>query len=175
MTIAVDLGRKANKQTKLHRNDPLAVPFKDVQRFPFHAEFWLPWQPKRKTLKILSKTMVRFQNNLLRMVLGPWMTLFQNSSNYFDLLKNMAAKGVASYSYVNIGKNFKIFLSRTSRPRALIFDDVLLLLANDLAVFLQGSHRLEKYLNILNCLEKSLRIKFALKSTGKNSKALKSP
>ena len=29
----------------------------------------------------------------------------------------------------------------------------------------QGSHRLEKYLNIQNCLEKSLKIKFALKST----------
>ena len=30
---------------------------------------------------------------------------------------------------------------------------------------LQGSHRLEKYLNIQDCLEKSLKIKFALKST----------
>ena len=30
---------------------------------------------------------------------------------------------------------------------------------------LQGFHRLEKYLNILDCLEKSLKIKFALKST----------
>ena len=29
----------------------------------------------------------------------------------------------------------------------------------------QGSHRLEKYLNIQDCLEKSLEIKFALKST----------
>ena len=29
----------------------------------------------------------------------------------------------------------------------------------------QGSHRLEKYLNIQECLEKSLKIKFALKST----------
>ena len=28
-----------------------------------------------------------------------------------------------------------------------------------------GSHRLEKYLNIQDCLEKSLKIKFALKST----------
>ena len=28
-----------------------------------------------------------------------------------------------------------------------------------------GSHRLEKYLNIQECLEKSLKIKFALKST----------
>ena len=26
----------------------------------------------------------------------------------------------------------------------------------------QGSHRLEKYLNIQDCLEKSLKIKFAL-------------
>ena len=30
---------------------------------------------------------------------------------------------------------------------------------------LQGSHRLEKYLNMQDCLEKSLKIKFALKST----------
>ena len=29
----------------------------------------------------------------------------------------------------------------------------------------KGSHRLEKYLNIQDCLEKSLKIKFALKST----------
>ena len=29
----------------------------------------------------------------------------------------------------------------------------------------QGSHRLEKYLNIQDCLEKSFKIKFALKST----------
>ena len=30
---------------------------------------------------------------------------------------------------------------------------------------LQGLHRLEKYLNIQDCLEKSLKIKFALKNT----------
>ena len=39
----------------------------------------------------------------------------------------------------------------------------------------QGLHRLEKYLNIQDCLAKSLKIKFALKSTLKHSKALKSP
>ena len=36
----------------------------------------------------------------------------------------------------------------------------------------QDSHRLEKYLNIQECLEKSLKIKFALKSTGKIVKGL---
>ena len=36
----------------------------------------------------------------------------------------------------------------------------------------QGSHRLEKYLKIQDCLEKSLKIKFALKSTGKTLKGL---
>ena len=36
----------------------------------------------------------------------------------------------------------------------------------------QGSHRLEKYLNLEDILEKSLKIKSSLKSTGKS---LKSP
>ena len=36
----------------------------------------------------------------------------------------------------------------------------------------QGSHRLEKYLNIQDCLEKSLKIKFALKSTWEALKGL---
>ena len=36
----------------------------------------------------------------------------------------------------------------------------------------QGSHRLEKYLNIQDCLEKSLKIKFPLKSTWKTLKGL---
>ena len=39
----------------------------------------------------------------------------------------------------------------------------------------QGSHRLEKYFNLEGFLEKSLKIKSALKSTGKSPKALKSP
>ena len=39
----------------------------------------------------------------------------------------------------------------------------------------QGSHRLEKYLNFEGFLEKSLKIKSALKSTAKSLKALKSP
>ena len=38
----------------------------------------------------------------------------------------------------------------------------------------QGLHILEKYLNIQGCLEKSLKIKFALKSTWKTL-ILKSP
>ena len=36
----------------------------------------------------------------------------------------------------------------------------------------QGLHRLEKYLNLEGFLEKSLKIKFALKSTGKSLKGL---
>ena len=35
--------------------------------------------------------------------------------------------------------------------------------------------RFEKFLNIQDCSEKSLKIKFALKGTWKHSKALKSP
>ena len=37
---------------------------------------------------------------------------------------------------------------------------------------IQGSHRLEKYLNLEDFLEKSLKIKSALKSTGKSLKSL---
>ena len=36
----------------------------------------------------------------------------------------------------------------------------------------QGLHRLEKYLNLEGFLEKSLKIKSALKSTGKSLKSL---
>ena len=36
----------------------------------------------------------------------------------------------------------------------------------------QGSHRLEKYFNLEGFLEKSLKIKYALKSTGKSHKGL---
>ena len=42
-------------------------------------------------------------------------------------------------------------------------------------VFYQGLHRLEKYLNIEGFLEKFLKLISALKSTGNNFKALKSP
>ena len=38
--------------------------------------------------------------------------------------------------------------------------------------YAQGSHRLEKYLNLEGFLEKSLKIKSALKSTGKSLKSL---
>ena len=39
----------------------------------------------------------------------------------------------------------------------------------------QGSHRLEKYLNLEGFLEKSLKVKYSLKSTGNHSNALKRP
>ena len=37
---------------------------------------------------------------------------------------------------------------------------------------MQGFHRLEKFLNIQDCLEKSLKIKFTLKSAWKTLKVL---
>ena len=40
---------------------------------------------------------------------------------------------------------------------------------------IQGWHRLEKYLNLEGFLEKSLKIKYALKVLGNHPKALKSP
>ena len=39
----------------------------------------------------------------------------------------------------------------------------------------QGSHRLEKYFNLEGFLEKSLKNKSALKSTGKSLKSLENP
>ena len=46
---------------------------------------------------------------------------------------------------------------------------------NNAALDQQGLHRHEKYLNIQDCLEKSLKIKLALKVLEKHSKAMKSP
>ena len=40
------------------------------------------------------------------------------------------------------------------------------------SIGIQGSHRLEKYLNLEGFLEKYLKIKSALKSTGKSLKGL---
>ena len=42
----------------------------------------------------------------------------------------------------------------------------------DIVFDTQGYHRLEKYLNLEGFLEKSLKIKSALKSTGKSLKRL---
>ena len=42
-------------------------------------------------------------------------------------------------------------------------------IAEKLLKVMQGSHRAWKYLNIQDCLENSLKIKFALKSTWKNT------
>jgi hypothetical protein len=43
--------------SKIHRNVPFVVTFKIVQIIPFHAELWLPWQAKEKTLNtFFSKT-----------------------------------------------------------------------------------------------------------------------
>ena len=41
-----------------------------------------------------------------------------------------------------------------------------------LNLLFQGSHRLETYLNLEGFLERSLKIKYALKSTGKSLKCL---
>ena len=42
----------------------------------------------------------------------------------------------------------------------------------ELSLLIQGWHRLEKYLNLEGFLEKSLKIKSALKSTGKSLNSL---
>ena len=50
--------------------------------------------------------------------------------------------------------------------------DILFLMQILSASVLQGSPRNEKYLNLEGFLEKSLKIKYALKSTGKSLKRL---
>ena len=45
------------------------------------------------------------------------------------------------------------------------FVHCLMLQQDKYQIMFQGLHRLEKYLNMQDCLEKSLKIKFALKST----------
>ena len=61
---------------------------------------------------------------------------------------------------------FRIF--RKSFPHFYNINEVMALsmdIVKALVFIEQGSHRLEKYLNIQDCLEKSLKIKFPLKST----------
>ena len=45
-------------------------PFSESLKCPLYIEIWLPWQPKGNTLKSCQKLLVRFQNNLVQMVLG---------------------------------------------------------------------------------------------------------
>ena len=53
-----------------------------------------------------------------------------------------------------------------------VFDKMLPVDDNELIRIHQGSHRLEKYLNLEGFLEKSLKIKSVFKSTGKSLKGL---
>ena len=54
--------------------------FRNLQRFEFHVEPWLPWQPKEKTLKILSQT-IRARAFIFGMY-HHLVALYQNTSNY---------------------------------------------------------------------------------------------
>ena len=66
---------------------------------------------------------------------------------------------------LNFVKNFSL-----DKISLVIFSRRILLIEHQ-----QGSHRPEKYLKLEGFLEKSLKIKSALKNNGKHSKALKSP
>ena len=52
------------------------------------------------------------------------------------------------------------------------FSDTLEINNMNISLITQGTHRLEKYLNLEGFLEKSMKIKDALKSTGKSCKCL---
>ena len=78
--------------TKFNRNDPWVSPFKVVQRIQFNSKFWLLWQPKGKLLKICQNYWSDFKIIWYK---GVWVTFYhcnRSRSNYFDWLKNMAAK-----------------------------------------------------------------------------------
>ena len=67
------------------------------------------------------------------------------------------------------------FNPRPSESRGNILDSqytVITKICENLFSRIHGSHRLEKYLNLEGFLEKSLKIKSALKSTGKPPKSL---
>ena len=61
--------------------------------------------------------------------------------------------------YTERNKKLMFFFSYGNLSKIFNFNTV------NLTPTYQGSLRLEKYLNIQNCLEKSLNIKFALKKT----------
>ena len=61
----------------------------------------------------------------------------------------------------------ELFYMATSLFEPLKFYCILIML-----YYLQSSHRLEKYFDIQECLEKSLKIEFALKTTWKTLKGL---
>ena len=71
-------------------------PFKGVQRIPFHAEFLLPWQPKEKNLKNLLFKNYWSDFNIMwyrwSLAMGD-----QSCSNYFDWMKNKAARGCGQF------------------------------------------------------------------------------
>ena len=55
--------------------------FRKLQRFEFHEELRLPWQPKENTLKIFLSRTVRAR----AFIFGMWhhlVALYQNNSNY---------------------------------------------------------------------------------------------
>ena len=81
--------------------------------------------------------------------------LYQNSTNGSAMSSKMAARRKTRKIFNNIlttGRNSKLF-KRNVALNALYK--------------IQDSHRLKKYLNIQDCLERSLKIKFALKNTFK--------
>ena len=55
--------------------------FRKFQRFKFHEELWLPWQPKEKTLKIFLSKTVRARAFIFGMY-HYLVALYQNTSNY---------------------------------------------------------------------------------------------
>ena len=62
------------------------------------------------------------------------------------------------------------FLTLRQRPPHELYGPV-----HEIFVFIQGSHRLEKYLNLEGFFGKSLKVKSALKSNGKSLESLEKP
>ena len=94
---------------------------KIAQRIKFHAELWLPWQPKGKTLKIILSQSISPRAQIFG-VQHCLVELYQDCPNYGPGVKIGPAPGVSSFQQKYIVKPLNIILSETTITRTQIFD-----------------------------------------------------
>ena len=69
---------------------------------------------KRKNFPNLVKNYMADLKIMWHKINGPLVAIYQDTSNYIDLSETMSPGGRACFSYVQIGKTLKIFLSTTT-------------------------------------------------------------